>query len=261
MHSFSVRYPAEWAEMRLYILSDLHIGDPHASLNNIYYRINQVKDDPHGVCILNGDIMNTATRNSISDVYGEKLSPMDQINEAVSMLRPVADKIIGADAGNHENRVYKNDGVDISRLICRELGVEDRYAPEGFTCFLSFGEGRSHRAGSRKQPITYVIYATHGTGGGRKEGAKMIRLADMASIVDADIYIHSHTHLPGCFKEAFHRTDVHNKKVISVDKLFCNDSSALVYGGYGQMNEYKPMSNASPVIYLSGTSKWMTGTV
>ena len=30
----------------------------------------------------------------------------------------------------------------------------------------------------------------------RKEGAKMIRLADMTTVVNTDIYIHSHTHLP-----------------------------------------------------------------
>ena len=33
--------------------------------------------------------------------------------------------------------------------------------------------------------------------------AKAIRLADMASIVDADIYIHSHTHLPMIMKQAY----------------------------------------------------------
>ena len=44
----------------------------------------------------------------------------------------------------------------------------------------------------RLRQMCYTIYTTHGRGGGRKEGAKAIRLADMASIVDADIYIHSH---------------------------------------------------------------------
>ena len=54
-----------------------------------------------------------------------------------------------------------------------------------------------------------------------KEGrAKAIRLADMACIVDADIYIHSHTHLPMIMKvvlpfiEQTHQT-VHIDALIS----------------------------------------------
>ena len=29
--------------------------------------------------------------------------------------------------GNHENRVYRNDGIDVTRLVCRELGIEEKY--------------------------------------------------------------------------------------------------------------------------------------
>ena len=100
-------------------------------------------------------------------------------------------------------------------------------------------------------------YATHGTGGGRKEGAKAIRLADMANIVDADIYIHSHTHLPMSLRQAYHRVDTRNQVVMKVDKLFVNDAASLKYGGYGQAGEFKPSSMYSPVIHLGGVNKTM----
>ena len=93
---------------------------------------------------------------------------------------------------------------------------------------------------------------THGSGGGKREGGKVNRLADLASIVDADIYIHAHTHLPLIFKEAFFRTNAGNSSVALVDKLFVNTAASLNYGGYGDRMGYKPASKQSPVIYLAG---------
>lgn len=263
MFCVTANYPSEWKDARIYILSDLHIGDANADMHTIQERVQRIADDPRGLCVLNGDLLNTAVRNSVSDVYSEIVPPMEQINLAVELLYPIRHRIIAADTGNHENRVYKTDGIDMMRLVCRELGVEERYAPEGVLCFLRFGEkAASERSGGRKkQPYIYSIYATHGTGGGRKEGAKAIRLADMASIVDADCYIHSHSHLPMIMKQSFFRTDVQNQKAVSVEKLFVNDASSMDYGGYGQANEFKPTSKHSPVIHLSGVSKLMKATL
>lgn len=74
----------------------------------------------------------------------------------------------------------------------------------------------------------------------------------MASIVDVDIYIHSHTHLPMIMKQSFFRASRENSSVAKVDKLFVNTSAQLDYGGYGQTYEFKPSSTANPVIYLNG---------
>jgi hypothetical protein len=98
---------------------------------------------------------------------------------------------------------------------------------------------------------------THGSGGGRKEGGKINRLADLASIVDADIYIHAHTHLPLVFRESFFRVSSANSSVAQVDKLFVNTAAALKYGGYGDKQGFKPASTTAPVIYLSGTEHRM----
>lgn len=255
-------YPNDWKDARIYVLSDLHIGDAKADMDEIRYRIDRIKEDAHGLCVLNGDIMNTAVRNGVSDIYTEVMPPMEQIKLAVEMFTPIKDKIIAADTGNHEQRTYKTDGIDMMRFVCRELGIEQRYAPEGVLCFLRFGCKSSERSNGREvQPVTYSIYATHGTGGGRKEGAKAIRLADMAGIVDADIYIHSHSHLPMVMKQAFYRVDIQNRKVRAVDKLFVNDAAAVSYGGYGQAYEFKPSSKQSPIIHLSGGYKDMKATL
>jgi hypothetical protein len=137
-------------------------------------------------------------------------------------------------------------------MIAAQLGLLHRYTPTAALIFLRLGKASQHTHGRK---IRYTIYTLHGTGGGRREGSKATRLADMASIVDADIYIHSHTHLPMIMKQAFHRVDTINSTVTLVDKLFINTAANLSYGGYGEAGEFKPSSKETPVLYLSGTKK------
>lgn len=263
MHSVRVDYPTDWPHANVYTLADLHIGDPHCDMAEVTKRVKQIEEDPYGLVVLNGDLMNTALKTSVSDVYSEVLSPMQQITYLVNLLRPIAGKVIGATAGNHENRVFQNDGLDTMRLVCRELGVEDKYAPEGVLIFLRFGKRNGHAHHADRHPRQwYSIYAMHGSGGGgRKEGGKATRLADMNSIVDADIFIHSHVHLGMIMKERYYRIDNSNCVAKPVDKLFVCTGASLKYGGYGQAKGFKPASQATPVIHLEAKTKHMTATM
>lgn len=119
MKTVKADLPTDWKQCRVYILADEHIGDPHNIPSETKRRIDQIADDPNGVCILNGDLLNCATRNSVSDVYGEKLTPTQAIIGAAEILNPIKNKIIGVTCGNHEARIYREDGVDVMRLLCR----------------------------------------------------------------------------------------------------------------------------------------------
>ena len=199
--------------------------------------------------------MNNATKNSVSDCYAEVIPPMEQLQKLQQLLEPIKDKILMFTQGNHEARTYRSDGIDLTALLSKQLGLYDRYAREGGVIFLRVGENNRHAHGRQ---VCYTMYCTHGSGGGRKEGAKAIRLADMASIVDTDIYVHSHTHLPMVMKQNFYRIDTSNSAVAEISKLFVNTSAQLKYGGYGQQYEFKPSNTTSPIIYLSGTKKEFT---
>jgi predicted phosphodiesterase len=257
--------PRHLSSLEVYPCGDWHTGDKACDLQLIEKTIATIHDKENAYCILNGDLLNNATKTSVSDSYAEKVPPMEQLNLILTLLTPIKDKILAIEDGNHERRTYRQDGIDLSRIIARELGIEDRYSQEGNLIFLRFGEfpsGRKESNGSGKyrQPC-YTIYASHGSGGGRKEGSKVVRLADMASIVDADIYIHGHTHLPLVMKQSFFRTDIQNSSVKPVTKLFVNTSSTLDYAGYSETGEFKPNSKDSPIIHLSGTRKFMTATL
>lgn len=262
MKVIKIDLPRELEYVELHIFADEHIGDEHSDIKRVMQRIEDVKNNPNAYCILNGDIMDNATKTSIGDTYTQELNPMEQLQRAVELFEPVKDKCLCITHGNHENRTYRKEGINLSALIATQLGLLDRYTPTSAMIFLRFGKisrGTKEDNGSGEvRKMCYTIYALHGSGGGRKEGAKAIRLADMASIVDADIYIHSHTHLPMVMKQAFHRVDKHNSKVAIVDKLFVNTASNLDYGGYGEAGEFKPSSKKSPTIYMSGKKKDFT---
>ena len=246
----AIRCDLPYAEtIEIHTMADLHIGDPHSDYKSILERIAYIKNTSNAYCILDGDLMDTAISSSIGDTYGANLQPMEQLKQCVKIFEPIKDKILAVLPGNHENRVYKSDGVDLTEVMCSQLGIANRYSPTTALLFIRFGTQGSH-CHNRKQ--LYTVYVTHGSGGGRREGGKVNRLADLASIVDADIYIHAHTHLPLVFKEAFFRTYTSNSSVALVEKLFVNTAASLNYGGYGDRMGYKPSSKKSPVIYLDG---------
>lgn len=96
--------------------------------------------------------------------------------------------------------------------MCSQLGIPEKYSPTTALLFIRFGKVTNHH-GRKNSRQLYTVYVTHGSGGGRKEGGKVNRLADLASIVDADIFIHAHLHLPLVFKESFFRVSGSNSSV------------------------------------------------
>lgn len=265
MHIIKCTLPRELSSVQIVPIADTHLGDPRADVALLNERIQYIAEHENAYAILNGDILNNAVRTGVSDIYGERLSPMEAVQMAADTFRPIAGKIIGITDGNHEARTYKNDGLKLGRFIASELGIADKYASEALFIFLRFGTvsgGQHETNGSgEKRRVCYTIYCTHGDGGGRKEGAKAIRLADMAAIADADLYIHSHTHLPMIMKQGYYRVDVRNSTISRVEKSFVNTGAYLDYGGYAEAKGYKPPSLATPVITLSGSRKQITASM
>ena len=240
--------PQEPEQFELHAFGDWHLEDPLCNEKLIREWIEIVRTRPNAYCLLNGDLLNTALKTSVSDVYRERMTPMDGMKYLIALLEPIKDKIIFIDEGNHERRATKETSIHMLEMVAQTLGVP--FVEEGAVIFIRCGRDQEERHPENR--ITYVVYATHGAGCGRTEGGKLNAVARLASIVDADIYIHSHVHLPGAFKRNFYRTDTRHRKTCSVTKLFVSTAAPLDYGGYGQIAKFAPASNDNPVIYLDG---------
>lgn len=240
--------------IEIHPMADLHLGDVHCDYKSILERIEYIKNTPNAYCILDGDLMDTAIASSVGDTYGASLQPMEQLQQCVKLFEPIKDKILAVLPGNHEQRIWRQDGLDITKIMCSQLGLQDKYSSTSALLFIRFGQEGKTGHGRRQW---YTMYVTHGSGGGRREGGKINRLTDLASIVDADCYIMGHTHMPAILKESFYRVSGANSSVALVDKLFVNTAASLDYGGYGDAQGFKPASKCAPVIYLDGHKREM----
>ena len=235
MKSFKIELPATLKSAEIIAFADNHWSDPNSDHDKIRADINYVLNKDNAYCVLNGDLMDCAIASSIGDTYGATLSPMDELHECVKMFKPLADerKIICVLNGNHEFRHYRTNGLDLTELMCRQLGIEDVYSPTTAFLFIRLGE-----LSGKFNSATVELH-----------------------IIDADIFLHSHTHLPAIIKDSFARPDYRNSTVTYGTRLYVNTSAKLNYGGYGEVGAFKPPCTDTPIIHLSGTHKEMRATL
>ena len=221
--------------IQIYVLSDMHIGDANADLPTLKRIIEHIKNTPNMYVILLGDILNTALKTSKSDIYSETLNIMDAQKLALQLLLPIKDKILAMTPGNHENRVWKEVGIDLSLWLAEKLEVQDRYRNNNIALTIQFGSDVNGN------PFRLNIFGQHGAyGGGRRLGAAMNALEDLDGIVgNADIYIRAHTHQPiQGSRNIFLFDDKGN--IHRRTKYYFNSPSVLNYGGYAAEKGYKP---------------------
>lgn len=259
MRAIRADLPRELDTVELLLIADYHYADPHSDHDAIKRDMQYLKTHDNAYAVLAGDIMNCAIKSSVSDTYGDTLSPMDELSVCAELLCPVADKIVGMVGGNHEARHYKTNGVDLTQILARQLGIDDKYSPDTALIFLRFGEDECSR--NHHRPLCYTIYLAHGTGGGRREGGKVQRLVDLSNICDADIYCVGHTHLPATLKTSYARPSLANSSITYCTKLFLNAGAKLSYGGYGDTGGFRPNAKDTPRAILDGRRKQMYAVV
>jgi len=240
-----------YEKLELYVLADLHKGDKLSDKRKFEKWKDEVLAADNRFIILNGDLLNNAIANSKSDIYGEDNTPNNALNSLVDELKPLKDRILSITNGNHENRTYRLTSIDLMQRLARELDIEECYSEGAYLLYISFGKSQ----GRDCRKMIYSIYGKHGSQGGRKAGSKLNHVVEMSEIIDADIYLHSHTHVPIVSKDVFYRCDYRNRKVTEITHTYVNTNAFLGYGGYGENGGYKPGSTDYPKIILDGIER------
>ena len=140
-------------ELEIVIFSDEHIGDPQSDMQYLMERIEYVKSHENAYAVLNGDIIDNATKSSVSDTYAQTYNPQEQMDLMCNLFKPIKNKILGMTQGNHEARTYKKEGIDITKNVASRLGIENRYGAESVLIFLRFGNNgkmKTRGGGTRK---------------------------------------------------------------------------------------------------------------
>ena len=223
-------------------ISDLHLGDPSCNIDKLYRYRDWIAKTENAYVLLNGDICNTAIKSSVSDVYSETLNVNEQIKLTAKVFEPIKDRILGMTTGNHERRIQKETGVDISEVIASQLGIY--YAGDEAFLKISFGKNEHNN------PVVYTVYMTHGWGAGRTPGSKVNNLQKLSDIVLADVYIASHTHLMTAHQDVYLVPEVRSGNIREVKRTFASSGAFLDRGGYGVQKGYPAAKLGSPRLRL-----------
>ena len=72
-----------------------------------------------------GDLLDCGTKTSIgASSYEQNLTPNEQLNYIVDIFKDYAPQIDGVVMGNHEYRILKESGIDVTEQFCRQLGLK-----------------------------------------------------------------------------------------------------------------------------------------
>lgn len=212
--------------LNVYPLGDVHIGSKEFDLDLFYEWRKQVEDDANGVVVIVGDMMNMGLKNSKSNVYEEKLSPLEQKELCYELLKPIADKIIAGCSGNHEYRQNKEVGTNpLYDVFCR-LRKENRYRENA--CFIKLTVGKHFG-----NPNTYGVVLTHGSSKSKDERWTY-------GVDGCDCFISGHTHLGTHQPLGKIRMDLSHNKVKTVGYQHVVVLPFQRYGGYAVRGKYMP---------------------
>ena len=245
----------ECKEARLYVIGDLHVGAIEANIKGWEQFVQKILQDKNAYIVILGDMMNNATKTSVSNVYEEVLRPRDQKRYLVSALSQLTERILCIVPGNHEQRNKDVDDEPLYDVACK-LDLEDMYRPNAAFVKVCFGSRNAGRKNEKPLQV-YTICCTHGAGGGIYTGAAVNRNERMAMFVNADILAVGHTHKGAITKPARIEIDPYNNSVKMKTTTVISACSWLSYGGYAMRKMLLPSSAQDPenpqTLLLGGT--------
>ena len=239
-------------DITIFPISDVHLGASEHMEKEWAEFCRMIEGNPNAYIILGGDLINNATRNSVSNVFEETMRPREQKRVMAEMLTPLRDRILCSVSGNHERRSGKDADDDPTYDVMCKLDLEHLYRENMAFVKLRFGK---KEADGNKNP-TYMLVVSHGAGGGMLTGGAVNRNERFGYVIDGmDCLIVGHTHKPFVTQPSKIKIDPYNNKVDIKPFKVVSTTSWLNYGGYAAQKMLLPSSHAPQVITLGGNRK------
>lgn len=191
----TIHYNSRSKRFNIIPVGDTHIGNIGFDKEHFIEIRDYIKNTPDTYWIGMGDYCENISYldkrfdpRSIDKSYRIKdLSnlALRQEKDLLKMLLPIKDKCLAVLSGNHEEKMRLQYQLDIGLDLARNLDAPYM----GYNGFIKLRFLRK-----KNESASYVIYTSHGHGASRKSGAKVNKLEDYASFIDADIIILAHEH-------------------------------------------------------------------
>lgn len=241
-------------DIEIWPVFDVHLGATEHNAEAWAKFCKMVLGREKAYIVLGGDLINNATRSSVSNIFEETMSPSAQKKVIVEMLKPLADagRLLCGVGGNHERRSEKDADYDPAYDIMCKLNCEELYRKT--MAFVKIKMGEDKTAGDRNP--CYILCVTHGAAGGAKYGSATNKAVDYAyTLSGVDCLIVGHTHKPFVTSPAQIVVDPQHGMAYVKPFYVVNATAWMNYGGYAAQKMLPPSSITPQVITLSGRKK------
>jgi len=218
--------------VKVWICGDVHVGAEGCDLKGFERWLEQIEDDPDAYVIFTGDLMDNATRHSVSEMW-QGMRPSEQLEYISRSLAPLAKagKILALVAGNHELRSARDTDLDPLYTVAVRLGIEKVYRRD----FAAIRVRLIHTASCQR---AYNILAFH--------GASDFKVRQMANNVEGfDALVTGHSHQPVTRMPA-HLVLTRDGKLVMKELVQVTGCSWCEYTGYGARAMYQPQVQSRP---------------
>jgi hypothetical protein len=258
-----ITYPSRASEVRIFNMSDLHIGVKACDEKKLIADVRKIRDDPHALWFGGGDTIDAISPKDKRFNTGEispRISVADlarlgarQMEMAYEILSPIKHKCLGLAFGNHEAKYMgQTEQARLHHWLCVEMGVPDL----GYCCFmdtifvrqagptqiLNAPPEHKTRHGSSWR-VRHFIH--HGAGSAATPGGKLNRLIKFMCDHEADCYWMGHVHDQKAQRMVTLGMDETASHIVQREKLGVISGSYLrTYkqgcSGYGEQKGYSP---------------------
>lgn len=202
----SITYTGRGVSLYIYPIADVHLGATNCDEELLQDYIVAIRDEPHAYWVGMGDLLDCVGRkgdpryrqNALASWARDEEDPIIvQLWRLVEYLRPIADKCLGLIEGNHEAWLLSRMGRDIyqeyARLLLGERADDLMLGVHGYIHLVTRrAAGADQRQAGRSD---LIIYAHHGWGSGRTDGAAANALGEaLRNYPDARVALLGHRH-------------------------------------------------------------------
>ena len=250
---------------RLVFIADIHLGSRYCDERLLRATVQSIAEDEDALWLGLGDYCEWINRKDIrfqeseiadwlwgiDDIAGE------QRRRIIEILNPIANKCVGLVEGNHEADIRIHADRDVYRMLVESLMDERQKA--GIKASLALGINgfvklvfRRYKPSGVWDTWMCIVYATHGSVGGRRTGAKALRLEDLHRSHIADIIVMGHSHVPLVLPSVVRQEAGKKEQAIVRETHLISASSflgtaELGWPEYAERKDYSPSLARPPV--------------
>lgn len=171
----------------LVCIADVHLGHKNFNKKKLVEVLSWVAEN-EALWFGGGDLIENSNKNSIGAGWAEQtMLPQEQIGYMVELLKPIKHLCLGLVNGNHEDRAYRDSGINPSMLIANMLGVQ--FA--GDEIFIIVANDKKTTGKGR----AYSIYGAHTKASNKNAGLAFNGMErNIGTWLNCDVICKAHGH-------------------------------------------------------------------